>query len=65
MVTEEEETRQTIAETIAQLAKNYELAQDSTEKARLKKEAIEFIESVAKGEDEKEEYLAMFNEIKE
>jgi hypothetical protein len=63
MVTEEIETRETISETIAQLAANYKLAQTSEEKVKLKKEAVKFIESVAKGDDEKKEYLAMFDEM--
>lgn len=62
---EEPETRENIAETIAQLAANYKLAQDFSEKAKLKKQAKEFVESVAKGEDEKKEYMAMFDEEKD
>lgn len=64
MVTEEEETRESITETIAQLASNYKLAQETSEKAKIEKEAKEFIESVAKGKDEEKEYSAMYNEIK-
>lgn len=65
MVTEDEETRGSIADTIAQLASNYKLASESSEKAKIEKEAKAFIESIAKGEDEKKEYLAMYNEIKD
>jgi len=65
MVTEEEETRGSIADTIAQLATNYKLAQEASDKAKIQKEIKEFIESVAKGEDEVKEYTAMFDEMKE
>ena len=65
MVTEEEETRGSIADTIAQLAANYKLAQKPNEKAKIEKEAKEFIKSVAKGSDEKKEYLKMYNDMKE
>ena len=64
MVTEEEETRGSIADTIAQLASNYKVA-EASEKAKLEKEAKEFIKSVAKGEDEVKEYTDMYNEMKE
>ena len=64
MVTEDEETRQSITETIAQLATNHKLSQKKAEKAKIEKEAKEFIKSVAKGEDEEKEYLAMYNEMK-
>ena len=65
MATEEEETRSSIADTIAQLASNYKLSQNSTEKAKIEKEAKDFIEDIANGEDEVKEYLAMYKEIKE
>ena len=64
MSTEEEETRGTISDTIAQLASNYKLAQGEAERADIDKEAKEFIESIAKGEDEVKEYTNMYNEIK-
>ena len=64
MVTEEEETRGSIADTIAQLGSNYKLASEASEKTRIDKEAEEFIKSVAKGDDEVKEYTDMYNEIK-
>jgi len=64
MVTEDEETRESIIETIAQLASNYKLSQKKAEKAKIEKEAKGFIKDVAKGEDEQKEYLAMYNEMK-
>ena len=64
MATEEEETRGTLADTIAQLASNYKLAQGEAERAEIDKQAKKFIESVAKGEDEIKEYTEMYNEIK-
>ena len=63
MVTEEEETRGSIADTIAQLAANYKLA-ERNERVKLEKEAKDFIKSVAKGEDEIKEYTDMYNEMK-
>ena len=64
MVTEEEETRGSIADTIAQLGSNYKLASEPNEKAKIDKEAKEFIKSIAKGDDEVKEYTDMYNEIK-
>lgn len=64
MATEDEETRGSIIETIAQLATNYKLSQKSFEKAKIEKQAKEFVKSVAKGEDEEKEYLAMYDEMK-
>jgi len=64
VVTEEEETRGSIADTIAQLASNYKLAQGDSDRARIDDEAKEFIESIAKGDDEVKEYTDMYNEIK-
>jgi hypothetical protein len=64
MATEEEETRESITETIAQLASNYKLAQKTSEKTKIEKEAKNFIKSVAKGSDEEKEYSAMYNEMK-
>ena len=64
MVTEEEETRETIENTLAQLASNYKLAQKPAEKAKIEKEVKEFIKSVARGKDEVAEYTKMYNEIK-
>jgi ABC-type hemin transport system substrate-binding protein len=63
MVTEEEETRESITETIAQLASNYKVA-EAGQKVKLEKEAKEFIKSVAKGKDEVKEYTDMYNEMK-
>jgi len=64
MVTEDEETRETIATTIAQLGANYKLATSSKEKAKIEKEAKNFVKTVAKGEDEVAEYTKMYNEMK-
>ncbi len=63
MVTEEQETRESIIETIAQLASNYKVSKVN-ERAKIEKEAKEFIESVAKGQDEIKEYTEMYNEMK-
>ena len=63
MVTEEEETRESITETIAQLASNYKVA-ETKEKTKIEKQAKEFIKSVAKGRDEVKEYANMYNEMK-
>lgn len=64
MATEEEETRGNISDTIAQIASNYKIAQDAGERKKADKEAKEFIETVAKGEDEVEEYTKMYEEMK-
>lgn len=64
MVTEDEETRQSITETIAQLAANYKTSQNKSERTRAEKDAKEFIKSVAKGKDELKEYTDMYKEMK-
>jgi hypothetical protein len=64
MATEEEETRGSIADTIAQLGSNYKVAEGEAERADIDKQAKDFIKSVAKGEDEIKEYTDMYNEIK-
>ena len=64
MATEDEETRGTIAETIAQLASNYKVAEGDSDRGMIDDEAEKFIGSVANGDDEVKEYLEMYNEIK-
>ena len=64
MSTEEEETKSSIGDTISQLAANYKVAADDTERTKANKEAKTFIETVAKGEDEIEEYTKMYEEMK-
>lgn len=64
MATEEEETRESISATIAQLAANYKTAQGKAERAKAEKDAKQFIKSVAKGKDEIKEYNDMYNELK-
>lgn len=64
MVTEDEETRGSIADTIAQLASDYKVAQGDADRAGVDKQAKEFVESIAKGKDEIKEYTAMYDEIK-
>jgi len=64
MSTEEEETKSSIGDTISQLAANFKVASDDAERKKADKEAKEFIESVAKGEDEVKEYVDMYEEMK-
>lgn len=64
MVTEEEETRGSISDTIAQIASDFKFATDTAARKKANKEAKEFIETVAKGEDEVEEYTKMYEEMK-
>ena len=64
MATEEEETRSTIGDTISQLAANFKVASDDAGRNKANKEAKTFIETVANGEDEVEEYTKMYEEMK-
>ena len=64
MSTEEEETKSSIGDTISQIAANFKVASDDAERSKANKEAKTFIESVAKGEDEVEEYTKMYDEMK-
>ncbi|HJX50153.1 MAG TPA: hypothetical protein VJ438_01690 [Candidatus Nanoarchaeia archaeon] len=61
---EDEKIDPTIAETIAQLATNYKLSQKPSEKAKIEKQAREFIKDISVDEADKEKWTAMYNEMK-
>ena len=64
MSTEEEETKSSIGDTISQIAANFKVASDDAERKKANKEAKTFIETVANGDDEVEEYTKMYEEMK-
>ncbi len=61
---EDEKVDLTTAETIAQLASNYKLAQEKAEKAKIEKQAKELIKDVAIDEADEEKWTKMFDEMK-
>ncbi|RLG12016.1 hypothetical protein DRN73_03840 [Candidatus Pacearchaeota archaeon] len=65
MVDETEKIDKTIAETIAQLAANYKFAQESSEKAKIEKEAEEFMKDVSNNDEDEEKWKEMYNGLKE
>jgi len=60
MVDETEKIDKTIAETIAQLAANHKLAQEPSEKAKIEKEAKEFIKDVSNNDEDEEKWQNMY-----
>ena len=62
---EDNKIDETTAETIAQLAANHKLAQESAERAKIEKEAKEFIDDVSNNDAEKEKWQKMYDSMKE